>query len=174
MKGVRERMVVQLDEVASKLVRRYTQGKNYPCVHSGADPRDVASAAVVFFLDDEDGTTDERLHAATARRERAEGRLIVQSHPPVAVDVDVEAAELLARLSRQTGQDARDVASGMLYFVLARALWGKTFDIDECITSAKGRRLSRTETESLPKVKKAKAVKSGNWPKRAIKPREEA
>ncbi len=129
MKGVSESLVVQLDGPASKLLRRYMSGRRFPCVHGGADPRDVASAALVYFLADTQQSTDQELRAATKRRERAEGCPVVQACPPVAVPV----------------------ASGMLYSMLASALYDAGFGGNECIASARARRLTRAKRQGPSK-----------------------
>ena len=66
-----ERIVVELDDVATAMLREF-MAKGHPCLldAAGRDPRDVVSAAVVFMLDDaDDGTSSqERLVEAHDRR----------------------------------------------------------------------------------------------------------
>ena len=154
MKGAKERLVVELDHVASKMLRRHINGRTH-FRRDGDDPRAVASAAVVWLLGD-DCESGEVLAEAVARNERLHGKPVVRCHPPIAVDIDVEAAKLLARYVKDTGQDARDVASGMLYSMLARALWDESYNSAESIESARARRLSRAE-RIKPTGKKASA-----------------
>ena len=65
------RIVVELDDVASAMVRDYMSGEQRcDTLSEGADPRDVVSAAVVFMLDNSDDCTSsqERLVEAEGRR----------------------------------------------------------------------------------------------------------
>ncbi len=71
------RIVVELDDRASAMLRAQMAGtiKN-GCLEPGGDPRDLASASVLFMLDTtDDGTsTQEWLEQAHARRESLEGK----------------------------------------------------------------------------------------------------
>ena len=109
----------------------------------------MASAAVCFLLGDPDAAECDDLEGcldkATARREATEGKPTVRFCPPVDVPIDQEAAVLLARYARQTRSDARDIASGMLYSMLAIALFDSSYTLDVCIDSARERRLERAK-----------------------------
>lgn len=77
MNRIPGRIVVELDDVASALLRaQMTNGIENGVLEAGGDPRDLVSASVIFMLDDsDDGTsTDEWLQQARERRERLEGR----------------------------------------------------------------------------------------------------
>ena len=151
MKGVRERLVVELDEAASKLLRQHMEGKSELGRHPGDDPRAVASAAVCFMFTT-DAQCPEVIKEAVKRLEAREGKPVVQQHPPIAVHIDVEAAELLARYARKTGHDARDLASGAVYQLMAALLGIGTFNSQECIRSARCRRYSRAERATPTKA----------------------
>lgn len=153
MKGVRERLVVELDEAASKLLRRHIEGKSGLGRHPGDDPRAVVSAAVCFMFT-EDAGCPEVIEEAIKRMEAREGRHVVQQHPPVAVDIDVEAAKVLALYSKKSGHDARDVASGAVYCLMTSLLYDHGWSSGECIRSARARRLSRGERVKPVKVRK--------------------
>ncbi len=71
------RIVVELDDVASALLRAQMAGTaKSGCLEPGGDPRDLASASVIFTLDttDKGTSTQEWLNQARARREGLEGK----------------------------------------------------------------------------------------------------
>jgi hypothetical protein len=73
MKRIKSRIIVELDDAASKLLRAHMAEE------PGDDPRDVVSAAVVFMLsdpEDDDGefASDDALEHARERRLALEGK----------------------------------------------------------------------------------------------------
>jgi hypothetical protein len=74
MKRIKSRIIVELDDAASKMLREYLSGVSHPCLHDGEDPRDVVSAAVVFLMGDDDIDTQSALEHAKERRLALEGK----------------------------------------------------------------------------------------------------